>query len=40
MSAQETDLARVLQAFFCQRLIQQRRASDRTVTPLRRAPTG
>ena len=35
MSAQETDLARVLQAFFCQRLIQQRHASDRTVTSYR-----
>jgi integrase/recombinase XerD len=35
MSACETDLARVLQAFFCQRLIQQRRASDQTVTSYR-----
>ena len=35
MSAQETDLARVLQAFFCQRLIQQRHASNQTVTSYR-----
>lgn len=35
MSAGETDLARVLQAFFCQRLIQQRRASDQNVTSYR-----
>jgi len=30
-----TDLAHVLQAFFCQRLIQQRHASDQTVTSYR-----
>jgi site-specific recombinase XerD len=35
MNAPTTDLARVLQAFFCQRLIQQRHASDRTVTSYR-----
>jgi integrase/recombinase XerD len=35
MNTKETDLARVLQAFFCQRLIQQRRASHRTVASYR-----
>ncbi len=35
MSAHVTDLARVLQAFFCQRLIQQQRASNQTVNSYR-----
>jgi integrase/recombinase XerD len=33
--AQVTDLARLLQAFFCQRLIQQRGASPQTVSAYR-----
>lgn len=35
MNTPTTDLARVLQTFFYQRLIQQRHASDRTVTSYR-----
>lgn len=36
-SATNTDLARLLQSFFCQRLLQQRSASPRTVSSYRDA---